>query len=110
VTTFLAQSALSTQFVQVQVAAIVNGEAYDPTGDLVVMAFIPQSSPPGQPGDSDWVAASWETDPGAVYWATCLVGPANGGIVLDPGDYVVWVKVTDNPAVPADPGPVLSIF
>ena len=105
--TSLSQSALSTQYVQVQVTATVNGTSYNPTGDTVQMAFVTVTSPPASP--SAWNAAAWETDPGPVYWASCLVGPSNGGVVLAAGSYFVWVKVTDSPAVPVLSGPILTI-
>jgi hypothetical protein len=109
--TSLSQSALSTQPVQVQVEAItVQGSAYDPTADSVAVAFVPQGYPPGSPGSGDWVTASWATDTAGNHWATALVGPANGGTVLAFGSYVAWVRVTDDPAVPALPGPILTIF
>ena len=106
----LSQSVLSTQFVQVQVIATSDGSLYDPTADVVQMAFIPQSYPAAQPGPSDWVAAAWETDPGPAYWASALIGPANGGTALAVGSFTIWVRVTDSPAVPALPGPTLSIY
>lgn len=109
--TSLSQSALSTQPVQVQVTAITTtGAAYNPTPDVVQMAFVPQSYPQAAPQTSQWVTASWATDASGNYWATCLVGPANGGTALTAGSYVLFVKVTDNPAVPVLPGPLLSIF
>ena len=104
----LFQDATSTQYVQVQIQATVNGVAYNPAGDTVQMAFIPVAFPALSPGPADWHPATWETDTGGVYWATCLVGPA-GGVALGAGSYVVWVKVTDSPAVPVIPGPVLNV-
>jgi hypothetical protein len=106
----LSQSALSTQFVQVAVTAMLDGAPYNPTADTVQVAFVPVSSPPSSPGPSDWHTAAWETDPGPVYWASVLVGPANGGIALAYGSYTVWLKITDYPGIPALPGPLLSIF
>ena len=107
----LSQPAISTQFVQVQVIATnLDGSAYDPSGDTVQMAFILGDLSTAEPGPSDWIAAEWEAGPSASWWATILVGPANGGTVLEVATYTVWVKVTDSPAVPALPGPLLSIF
>lgn len=107
----ITQSVVSTQYVQVQVTAIRDGEAYDPTGDAVAMAFVPITSPPSSPDPTsmEWNTATWETDPGPVYWAQALVGPANGGVALAIGSYVCWVQVTDDPEVPALPGCYLTI-
>lgn len=104
----LRQSAASTQYVQVQVLAVSGGEAYDPTGDSVSMAFIPSASPLS-PASGQWNTGSWQTDPDGSHWAQALVGPANGGLTLGTGSYVVWIRVTDDPEVPALPGPVLTV-
>lgn len=95
----LTQSALSTQYVQVQVVAKAP-DGYDPTSDEVQLAFTRETYPQVQPGGSDWVTGSWETFPGPAYWAQALVGPANGGTALTVGTYLVWVKITDSPEVP----------
>lgn len=106
----LSQPKISTQYVQVQVIATTpSGDPYDPSGDLVQVAFVAESYPATEPGPSDWLTAAWVTGPGSTHWATILVGPANGGVVLAVGSWIVWVRVTDNPAVPAEPGPLLSI-
>lgn len=108
----ISQSAASTQFIQVQVRAMIAGTAYDPTADTVAMAFIPEpatATPPLNPQPSDWHPAEWQTDPGPSYWAACLVGPANGGVSLTQGIYQTWVMVTDDPAVPVLQGPLLNI-
>jgi hypothetical protein len=73
---------------------------YDPTSFPVQFAFTLESYPETQPGDDDWLTASWSVGPGPQYWAQCLVGPANGGTVLAVGLYQVWVKVTGSPEVP----------
>ena len=97
--TMLTQSALSTQYVQVQIT-IQAPSGYDPTSDTVQLAFIPETYPPTSPTDGDWVTGSWETFPGPQYWAQALVGPSNGGTALSLGTYEIWVKVTDSPEVP----------
>lgn len=107
----LTQLAQSTEPVQVSIGATLNGAVYNPTGDTVAMAFVP-AQPSGQPPDpasGQWQPAAWETDPGPVYWASILVGPLNGGIPLTAGNYIVYVKVTDSPAVPVKPGCYLTI-
>lgn len=106
----LEQPAISTQYIQVEVLATsLDGSAYDPSADVVQVAFIPVTYPPATPGLSDWHAAAWSQGPGGTWWATILVGPLNGGVVLAFGSWIVWLKVTDSPAVPALPGPLLSI-
>lgn len=88
-------SRLSTEYVQVQVSFTVAGAASDPTGDVAQMAFVP---PGAIPASGDWHTASWETV-GAAHYAQCLVGPS-GDVVLRPGTYTVWVKITDSPEIP----------
>ncbi len=87
---------LSTVYVQVLISA--NG--IDPTSNEVQFAFTPSTYPETQPGDDDWNSASWAVSPGPQYWAQCLVGPENGGIVLATGLYLVWVKIISDPEVP----------
>ena len=107
----LTQLAVSTEPVQLQVAATLNGAPYNPTADPVAIAFVPVTSPPSSPDPTpaEWNTATWETDPGPAYWASVLVGPLNGGIPLAVGSYLVVVKVTDSPAVPVKPGAYLNI-
>jgi hypothetical protein len=106
----LSQPAISTQYIQVEVLATnLDGSAYDPSADVVQVAFVPESYPPGSPGPGDWITAQWEQGPGGTWWAAILVGPANGGVTLASGSYVPWVRVTDSPAIPALPGPLLAI-
>lgn len=96
----LSISALSTEYVEVPVRATSGGLPYNPTADAVQMAFIAGWT---EPQNSDWQPASWAwTTPvtGTWYAAQCLVGPQNGGFDLAIGTYNVWVKITDNPAVP----------
>jgi hypothetical protein len=98
--------AASTLYVQVPIQATVSGTPYDPTGDAVAMAFMPGS---GQPGSGDWNTGSWQTTAQGIYLAQCLVGPENSGVVLAPGTYAVFVKITDNPEVPVLPSGSLQI-
>lgn len=89
-------SSLSTVYVQVPVAAVVNGVAYNPTGDTVQMAFPANSANP-----ATWYPASWTDGPGSgAYLAQCLVGPGSGGVDLATGTYGIWVQITDNPEIP----------
>lgn len=110
----LTQAASSTELVQFQVAATLDGAAYNPTSDAVAVAFVPVTSPlpsAPAPGSGLWNAASWETDSGysVTYWASVLIGPENGGIALTAGAYIAFVKITDSPAVPIRPGAFLII-
>ncbi len=103
------QSALSLKYVRVPVRVTKNGVAVDPTGDVVQMAFMAQGA--GDPAGGDWKTASWETDPTTTpptYYARCLVGPG-GTATLAKGTYLVWVKITDVPEVPADPVAPITI-
>lgn len=70
------------------------------------MAFIPYGTAP--PAAGDWHVAAWDTD-GNDSFITCLVGPANGGVVLAPGQYRVWVQVVDDPEIPTAAVDTLTI-
>jgi hypothetical protein len=92
---------LSLQYVGIPVkATTLTGAAYNPTSDTVQMAFMP--TPTQVPQTTDWQAAVWAAVTGNIvypYAAYCLVGPGgtvNPGI----GNYVIWLKVTDNPEIP----------
>lgn len=95
----LTQMATSTN----PVRQVVNApDGIDPTSDPVLMQFVrmPASGPPPNPSEDGWITAYWTVTPGPVYWATLLVGPANGGVELAAGSYAIAVRVVDNPAVP----------
>jgi hypothetical protein len=100
------QSVLSLEYVSVQVGAKKLGVAYNPTADVVQMAFV---APGTDPVADDWKAAVWETQPGPKYVAECLVGPG-GTVALPVETYQVWVKVTDAPEIPATPVMFLEIY
>jgi hypothetical protein len=95
-------SHLSLQYIGIPVRASTLALApHDPTSDTVQMAFMPQATQ--SPQVSDWKAAIWSAVPSNIvypYAAYCLVGP--GGTV-DPGigTFYIWLKVTDNPEIPA---------
>ena len=89
-------SDLSTVFIKSRIIATKNGAVYDPTADLVEIAFKPPGVDPTGP---DWHAASWETAGATTFYARLLVGPV-GGLVLAVGTYRMWVRVTDSPEVP----------
>lgn len=96
-------SRLSVEYFQVQVSFTVAGSPVDPTGDTVQMAFMRGEA---VPGSGDWTGAEWESADG-TYYAQILVGP--GALVLSPGYWSSYVKVTDHPEIPVLPGPQLSI-
>ena len=99
----LTQLATSTMYFWQQVeAALINGTVINPTSDVVQMAAVPVPTfgPPPDPTPGQLNPAIWGTGPGPTYWAGILIGPANGGLVLAIGSYVIAVKVTDSPEVP----------
>jgi hypothetical protein len=96
---------LSKEFVKVPVAATLNGVGYDPSGDVVSLAFVVRGGP--DPAGGDWVSGSWEPDGSGGWLARTLVGP--GAKVLPVGTYEVWVKVADNPEVPVRSVGVLQV-
>ena len=97
----IAVSQLSLQYIGVPVNALtLDGDAYDPTADPVLMAFLPQATQ--VPQNSDWKTAIWATRAGNVlypYAAYCLVGPG-GTIILGTGTYYLYVKITGDPEIP----------
>lgn len=102
-------SHLSTEYVIVPIAATKTGLPYNPTGDVVQMAFMP--TPTQVPITGDWTTSSWDTNttnPIYPYSAKCLVGPA-GAIVLGLGSYIIYLKITDNPEIPVLVGGQLVI-
>lgn len=104
-------SVLSTRYVQVKVEATGANGPINPVGDVVKMAFmpVPASGPGANPGAPDWHLASWFVPAAGVYFAQCLVGPANGGVALAAATYAIWVQVVDSPEVPTDPVGLLQI-
>lgn len=96
----IGMSQLATMYVFVPVQATKSGVSYNPTGDPVVFAFMPQATQ--VPQVSDWVAGGWDTDTTSAlypYSAKCLVGPA-GTVTLGVGTYVMYLKISDNPETP----------
>jgi hypothetical protein len=98
---------LDTRYVAIPLSATgTDGSPINPTSDTVQFAFMP---PGTNPGSGDWHAGSWATTANGGYQAQCLVGPANGGVSLTVGTYVIWVKATDNPEIPVIPADQLQI-
>ena len=105
----LSMSVLSTQDYIVPVVTL-GPNAPDPLADVLQFAFKPLGT---DPGPSDWFGsptASWVPETlNGQYLAQCLIGPANGGVALAIGSYVVWLKVVDNPEIPVFQAGVLNI-
>lgn len=79
----------------------------DPTADVVEMAFMATTD---KPGDDDWQTGSWEPYGGrGPYVARCLIGDGDDAVALDAGKYTVWVRITDDPEIPAKPAGNLII-
>lgn len=89
-------SDLSTVYIKSRIIATLNGSSYNPTGDLVEIAF---KAPGVDPSGPDWHTGSWETAGVNEYYARLLVGPI-GGLVLAVGTWRMWVRITDAPEVP----------
>lgn len=105
---FTSMSSLSTAYVQLQVV-VSSPAGFDPSADSVKFAFMADAYPMNVPTLSDWHNGSWSVLPGPQYWAQCLVGTANSGVVLAQGLWQVWLKVTDNPEVPVIQQAMLQI-
>lgn len=91
----------SLQYVGVDVTALQAGVSQDPTSDDVKFAFM-DAGTDIIPDTPDFSAATWETNSTTTpptYTALCLIGPG-GTVELDPGDYKVYVQITDSPEVP----------
>lgn len=103
-------STLSCEYIHVPVAATSAGVDIDPTGDVVALAFVPQGT---TPAPADFKTGSWLQDVSTIpttHFARVLIGPTPGVVVLTPGLFDCWVKVTDNPEVIAKKaGPVRII-
>jgi hypothetical protein len=100
----ITMSVLSTQYLQIPVAATLDGASYDPTGDTVSFAFTTIGASPG-PGD--WNGGAWITSNG--YLAQILIGPRNYGVALPVGAYQIWVWIGDSPEVPVQQADLLRI-
>lgn len=88
-------SALSTAYQAVTVEETVSGLPTDPTGNAVAFAFVLGRT---DPTDDDWHDGVWDTEAvNGQYFANILVGPDGGAVTLTPGNWTMWVKVTDDP-------------
>lgn len=102
-------SHLSTENIGVTVQATTAGTTFDPTGDLVQFSFVQGYG--SAPTSGSWTTGSWTltNNPLYPYAALCLVGPT-GSTALTTGNYIVWLKITDNPEVPVRVVGELAIF
>lgn len=92
-------SVASTEYVKVQIEP---PSGVSPSSDPVAFCF---AALPELPSTPSWKTGSWQTITNtagdADYFARCLIGPSSNPLVqLDVGRYYVFVKVTDNPAIP----------
>lgn len=90
-------------------ATVASGGTAVLTDDVVEMAF---AAPFVTPGDTDWLTAEWESG-GPPYIARVLVGEGAGplgGTALPVGTYYAWVRVTDQPEIPARPAFQLEVY
>lgn len=99
----IGQSSLALKYVLIPVSDKKLGVTANPTSDVVQFAFMPTQTQ--KPQNTDWVNGSWD-DYSAVdvifpWRAKCLVGPG-GAITLGIGTYIIWLKIFDNPEIPAD--------
>lgn len=99
-------AAISTEYLPVNITTTLGGISFNPTSDTVQFAFI---AGPDEPGSGDWHNGTWSSS-NAPYIAQILIGPANGGLVLDPGSYIIWVKIISSPQVPVFPVGTLTIY
>ncbi|MER7500455.1 hypothetical protein AB0L05_27735 [Nonomuraea pusilla] len=77
------------------------GQAQDVTGYSVEIAIVPEAS--GEPGDADYQPAAWDGRD-----AVLMVG-AGTGVVLAPGEYVVWTRLTAGVERPVRRSGVLTV-
>lgn len=98
-------SSTSVVYVRAAVSATVLGANYNPTADVVAMAFLLAGAAPVL---GDWKVATWETV-GTSYNTRILVGPGTA-VALVAGIYNVWVKITDAPEIPSIMVGTLTVY
>ncbi len=89
-------STLSKEYLRYWVRSIQAGEDYDPTGNAIKFAVVPEGT---LPADADWADAEWEDAEGS-HFALCLVGPGSDHGPVTPGEYDVYLKIFDSPETP----------
>lgn len=94
----------STQYIYVQITSSIVATPYNPTSLPVAVAITPPNVPPTVFTTAAWLAGQ------AVPTVKFLIGPLNGGMVLAPGDYDVYIQITNTPEVPVIPSGHLRII
>lgn len=86
-------SSQSREYLRYWVKAKVNGLDYDPMADDVEFACPAAGGTP-----TVWIDGIWEEVEGS-FFALGLIGPGTG-LVLSPGEYDVYIRITDSPEIP----------
>lgn len=89
--------------VEVEARDRLGGRRVNLASTGVYFAFVAEDA---EPRENDWKPGSWEVLNG-TYLARFLVG--GDGVPLDPGDWVVWIRVVSNPEQPARPLGILRV-
>lgn len=97
--------AISKEYIKVPVAVPTGVDPTDPALG-VEMAFL---APGDEPEAPDWQTGSWAQEAG-VWLARCLVGPGSGVGQLAAGEWVIWLRITSNPEIPARKVGTLLVF
>jgi len=84
----------STQYIYMQITSVVPGASVNFTAYPVAVAIAPPGTPP-----TVFLPATWVTG-ASIPTVQYLIGPLNGGLLLNPGNYEVYVQITINPEVP----------
>ena len=88
---------------------IAEGANPSPIQDAVSFAFTIGGLPVRfRPTNADWTTGFWLQANGLLY-AGILVGPPTGSVILAPGIWTAWIRVTDNPTAPQVAVDVLTI-
>jgi hypothetical protein len=99
-------SVASKEYVRAHITVTKDGAPFNPTVDSVHFAFTATED---LTGTITWNTGSWETDSiSGKRYARCLVGP--GAVVLAKGTFVVHVRVTDDPQIPAIKAGIVEIY
>lgn len=96
----------SKEYERFPVTVRKNGVAFDPTDPAlpVHMAFLPKGTDP----TDEWVTGDWEPE-GSKHFARTLIGPGTATELVK-GTYIVWLRITDNPEIPAWQVATLKVY